>query len=402
MPPESPAGRELQRTVVLLAIAAFLGGAALRLCDGLLIRLASEFHVTAGVAGLVIVTFSVSYAVMQLVFGPLGDRFGKGAVILIAVSGCAVFALAAALAQNFFAVVVARTGWGMAAAGIIPLAMAWIGDIVPLEERQATLAKLLMGTLSGMMFGQLAGGLFADSAAGWRGAFAGMATAYLGVACLVALQVRPHWASHRRTAPAMPVHRQWLAVLESRWSFCVLGSALAEGIFLLGPMAYLPAMLHQRFGVSVLTASSLLGLYAVGGLLYAVNARRLVARLGQERMVAAGGLIMGASYLLLLLSPTIWSIAPIAVVLGLGTYLYHSTLQTHATQLNTSARGTAVSLFAFSLFLGQAIGSALAGWAFDRSGAVMMLLPATVALPTVGFLLSAALRGRMRRQVGQA
>ena len=85
------------------------------------------------------------------------------------------------------------------------------------------------------------------------------------------------------------------------------------------------------------------------------------------------------------------------LVLGLGTYLYHSTLQTHATQLTTSARGTAVSLFAFSLFLGQAIGSALAGWAFDHFGPATMLLPAAVALPTIGVLLSAALRRRMQR-----
>ena len=47
---------------------------------------------------------------------------------------------------------------GIAAAGVIPLAMAWIGDTVPYNQRQATLARLLTGTISGMMAGQLAGG----------------------------------------------------------------------------------------------------------------------------------------------------------------------------------------------------------------------------------------------------
>ena len=56
---------------------------------------------------------------------------------------------------------------GAAGAGIVPLSMAWIGDTVPYERRQATLARFLTGTILGMSAGQLAGGLFADTV-GWR------------------------------------------------------------------------------------------------------------------------------------------------------------------------------------------------------------------------------------------
>jgi predicted MFS family arabinose efflux permease len=68
----------------------------------------------------------------------------------------------------------------------------------------------------------------------------------------------------------------------------------------------------------------------------------------------------------------------------LGYYMIHSTLQTKATELAPGARGTAVSLFAFSLFLGQGIGAALLGVIINRpngyivsfclSGVVMALL----------------------------
>lgn len=148
--PAAPAAlRATHRTVTLLALAAFLGGAALRICDGLLPRLAHDFHLTAGVAGQVVLTFSIAYGVMQLVFGPLGDRFGKALMVCVAVLGCAALALVAAMAPGFATLLAARAGWGMAAAGVIPLAMAWIGDAVPLPERQPTLARLLTGTLSG-------------------------------------------------------------------------------------------------------------------------------------------------------------------------------------------------------------------------------------------------------------
>jgi len=40
-----------------------------------------------------------------------------------------------------------------------------------------------------------------------------------------------------------------------------------------------------------------------GGLVYAISARRLVRRLGQRRMVLAGGWLMGLGYLMWRISP---------------------------------------------------------------------------------------------------
>src|SRR5690606_25250903 len=63
--------------VTLLALAAFFSGAALRICDGLIPRLAADFGISTGQAGSVVITFSIAYGLMQLVFGPFADRFGK-------------------------------------------------------------------------------------------------------------------------------------------------------------------------------------------------------------------------------------------------------------------------------------------------------------------------------------
>lgn len=389
--------RSRHRTMTLLAAAAFLGGAALRICDGLLPRLAREFRITAGVAGQVVLTFSIAYGVMQLVFGPLGDRFGKARMVCVAVLGCAVLALFAALARGFSTLLAARVGWGLAAAGVIPLAMAWIGDAVPLSERQPTLARLLTGTLSGLMAGQLAGGLFSDSGLGWRGAFILMAAGYAIVGALLLMRLPAiSAAATPAAAEPLPAHHQWRLVLGSRWSRRVLGAAAAEGVFLLGPMAYLPAMLHQRFALRMSTASAMLALYAVGGLVYALSARLLVRRLGQRRMVLAGGWLMGLGYLAWLVSPVMWTAGPVALLVGFGTYLYHNTLQTHATQMTPRARGTAVSLFAFCLFAGQALGVALAGLALDRIGLTAVLSTSALTLPLVGMGFAHALAAHTR------
>ena len=383
-------------SVRLLAAAAFFSGAALRICDSMLPRLGRDFGITPGAAGQVIIGLAIAYGLMQLVFGPLADRYGKARLICAALFGSSVGALACALAPGFGTLVVLRVGWGMAAAGIIPLAMAWIGDAVPYEQRHATLARFLTGTLSGMMAGQLAGGLFADSAAGWRGAFLALALGDAVVAVMLLARIRS------ATAPALAAPeshrtgfvRQLRSVLQIRWVRVVLAAAGAEGVFLLGPMSYLPAYLHQRFQLSLTAASALIACHALGGLLYAVSARPIVRRFGERRMVLAGGVLMGAGYLAWLLSP-LWQLAgPIALLVGFGTYLFHNTLQTHATQMAPALRGTAVALFAFCLFVGQGLGVTVAGFAYDHLGATPLLLVPALALPLVGWAFASALKRR--------
>ncbi|MDP3251319.1 MAG: MFS transporter [Hydrogenophaga sp.] len=396
--PGSPAALEAERdsTIVLLACAAFFSGAALRVCDGLLPRLARDFSITPGAASQVVISFAVAYGLMQLVFGPLGDRYGKARLMCAALFGCAGGAAASALAPGFDSLVWTRMLWGMAAAGVIPLAMAWIGDNVPYAQRQATLARFLTGTLSGMMAGQLAGGLFADLAAGWRGAFFTLAVGFALVATLLLRRVR------RMPAPAPSAStgrghfgRDLWSVLQVPWARRVLLAVGAEGIFLLGPMAFLPTYLHHRHDLTLAVASGLIALYAVGGLVYAVSARRLVATLGERRMVLLGGVIMSATFLALWLSPWWFAAGPIALLMGFGTYLFHNTLQTHATQMAPASRGTAVALFAFCLFAGQALGVTLAGWSVDHLGYEPMLATAAGGLTVAGWAFAGALGRRV-------
>jgi len=236
-------------TINLLAVAGFFSGAALRICDGLLPRLATDFGVTAGTAGRVVITFAVAYGFSQLGYGMLGDRFGKARVVCLALFASALGSLACTLAPGFDALVALRVLWGAVAGGVIPMSMAWVGDNVPYEERQATLARLLIGVMSGMTAGQLGGGLFADSALGWRGAFGTLCAGYLVVGTLLLLRLRTiaHGVPLKRQ-PGAHVLAPIAAVLAMPWSRVVLAAVMAEGIFLLGPLAYLPAYLHRASG----------------------------------------------------------------------------------------------------------------------------------------------------------
>lgn len=393
--PSATVSASTRTTVTLLALASFFSGAALRICDGLLPRLATEFSISGGAAGSVVFTFAVAYGLSQLMFGPLGDRFGKARVICVALFGCGIAGLACAFAPGFDALLRLRVLWGIAAGGVIPLAIAWIGDSVQYEERQATLARLLMGTLSGMSAGQLGGGLFADSTLGWRGAFALLGAGYLVVAVLLLLRLR-----HIPAIAPVPGEgrfaflRQAGSVLAVPWTRTVIFAAAMEGVFLLGPLAFLPSYLHQRFGTTLSAAGALIALFAIGGLLYALAARHVIRRFGERRMVLAGGAIMGSGFVAWYFMPVAWLAGPIALWVGFGAYLFHNTLQANATQMAPSSRGTGMALFAFCLFLGQGIGAWLAGVTFDHLGAVPLLLVPAAALALTGWLFAQGIRQR--------
>lgn len=392
--PAPASARQIQAAVLLLTVATFLAGAALRICDGLLPRLANDFSVSPGTAGGVVLYFAVAYGLLQLVFGPLGDRWGKLRVIVAALAGCSLAALACMFATSLGSLLVLRAVWGMFAAGIIPVAMAWIGDTVPFEDRQPVLARLMMGTLTGMMAGQLAGGLFADSAAGWRGAFLSMAAGYALVVALLLVRLRGLQLAPPSGAPRRPFATQLRDVLGTPWARVVLVAVAAEGLLILGPLAYLPAYLHQRYGISLSAASALMMLYAAGGLAYTLLARQLVRRWGDRRMAATGGWLMGLGFFGWWLLPGTWAAGVLAFVVGFGSYLLHNTLQTHGTQMAPSQRGTGMALFACCLFLGQAAGVSASGATWDAIGAAPLLLVPAFGVPLIGWGFAWALARR--------
>jgi len=81
---------------------------------------------------------------------------------------------------------------------------------------------------------------------------------------------------------------------------------------------------------------------------------------------------------------------------GLGYYLMHAVLQTNATQMAPSVRGTAVSLFACFLFTGQALGVAAGALIVDGLGIEWVLVFAAMTLPVLGLGFGASLKRKKR------
>lgn len=380
--------------VFLLAWAAFASSAALRLCDPMLPALADEFHATVGGAAIVVTATGLAYGFLQLVFGPLGDHFGKLRVVTGACLASTAGALACAASPSLDLLALARALNGATTAALIPLSLAWIGDAVSMEHRQATLARFMSGQILGLVSGQAIGGLFAEHL-GWRWGFVFLAGIYLVVGLLLLASLRGHAASPA-AGPAAPARGRYRLVLGQAHGRFVLAMIFVEAIATFGVMTFIPAYLHQRFGISLFHAGLVVAAVGLGGLGYTLFARRWVKALGPRRLARSGGLLLGVAFLMLGLGPD-WPWGVLACgLLGLGFYQLHNTLQTLATQLAPEARGTALSLFAFCFFLGQAAGAGLGALVVDRWGAEWMFLGVAALLPLVGLVLARDIKARRR------
>jgi predicted MFS family arabinose efflux permease len=378
----------------VMGLAGFASMASMRLCDPMLVVLGQEFQVTTGEASRVVSSFAVAYGVLQLFYGPLGDRFGKLRVISLAVLACAVFSAITSMASDLTLLVVMRAFMGAAAAGIIPLSMAWIGDQVAYDRRQETLAKLMGYTVTGMMAGLWFGGFAAENL-GWRSAFALVSVIFAVAAFLLWHKLRsmpPNKASEAVSFLAYFI--KIFQMLRIRRVRQVLTVVAIEGALVFGVMAFIPTHLHQQFDMSVVFAGSVMMLYGVGGLVYSQLARRWLGWLGGERgLVKTGSTCIVAGLLILAWAhhPALGMLGCLAT--GFGFYMLHNTLQVQATQMAPASRGTAVTLFACLLFFGQSTGVVLMAQSVD-----MGWLPYSLSLAALGV---AMLGYFVNRLVGQ-
>ena len=381
------------RMLWLLGTCAFASMASMRVCDAMLPSLAEEFSSTTGQAALAISGFALAYGVLQLFYGPLGDRHGKVRVTGFATLACTIGSAAAALSPTLDWLVASRILSGMAAAGIIPLTMAWIGDSVPYESRQEVLAKLLSATVFGMICGQWLGGLIA-ALLSWRWAFALLVLVFLISGAMLAKR------ASRLPSPVSGdfgnVGRRVLDVLARPWARTVLLVTCIEGALAFSAMAFIPSHLHATFDLAMPTAGAIAALYGVGGLLYSRCARVLLRRCGETGLANIGGVCTGLAFATIAFAPSWHLTLPACLVAGFGFYALHNTLQTNATQMAPAVRGTAVSLFASVLFLGQSLGVMIAAWVVDRYSSSMAFAFSALSFLLLGAAFASSIRQHSR------
>jgi predicted MFS family arabinose efflux permease len=348
----------------------------MRLMDPLLPLLAADFGVGVAAIAPVVAGFTLAYGAGQLVTGPLGDRFGKVWVASIALVLYGIGLAVSAAAWDLTSMVVLRTGTGLVAGAVIPLAIAWIGDAVPYAERQATIGKFLTGMVMAQLLVGPVSGVMAELA-GWRASFLVLAALALVVGVLMLRRAAPE----PRTATTRGLGlSQYGVLLRAPAGRRLMGAAALDGAVLFGgAFPFIGAFLIEHFALSPGQAGLVVAGFGIGAFIYTRLAKRLVVRLGEPGLLGVGGGVLAVALAGLAVAPAWWAVALLQVPLGMAFYMFHGVLQARATEALPDARATAVSAFAMALFLGQSVGALAFGAVLHAGGYASVFALAAVA-----------------------
>jgi YNFM family putative membrane transporter len=384
-PAAAPAPVSLRPLILVLGACGFASTFTMRIIDPLIPTLAGEFGRSVPQIVMMVTGFSLAYALGQPFLGPVADAIGKIRTILTCLLALALFSTVAALSQSYEIMAVVRCVTGIASGGIIPIAMAAIGDRAPMQERQVALGRFLVLMIIGQMSGSACSGLIATHL-GWRAAFLSAAGVAALAAVLVTIVLKPRRNVTRQPLSVAGALANYRIVFANPRTKLLYGLVVIEGILLFGIPAYVAAILFARSGVGPGEAGLAIAGMGFGCLVYGLLTRILVERLGPTRMTRTGGVVCAVGLALFAFDWPWWSAIPLFALQGFGFFLLHGTFQAQATELAPAARGSAMALFACCFFLGQATGPLAMGSAMHALGAPAAILLFAAAIMLFGYL----------------
>jgi predicted MFS family arabinose efflux permease len=374
----------------VLGLACFAANISVRAVDPMLPVIAGRFDVTLDQAAWLATVYGIPYALIQPVLGPVADAFGKSLVIKVCVMLLAASFAVCALAPSFTALMIARGISGTVAGGIVPVVFALVGDRVAYDKRQIAISRLVIAVITGQMGGALLSGAIA-SYAGWRAVFV-VTALFAGAIAVGSLRYLHGRDEPRRRFSVARAAADYAFLLRSRRALIVCGTVLCEGLFMFGVFPFVAPTLLSRGQGGTLIAGFCIASYALGGMIYGLSARHVIARLGPWRMMAGGGIVVGICYGIVA-TPVPWpAMAALFALSGFGFYLLHNTMQTLSTELAPQARGAAVAMLAAAYFIGQGLGPVLSGRISTAAGYGAMFATSAVLTAALGIVSSTLLR----------
>lgn len=369
----------------IICTAAFLIFVQAFMVAPLIPRLAAVFHTTIAWVGLAVPAYLLPYGTTTLAWGPLSDRFGRRTVILGSLLLFIAFTIGTASATGILEFLAWRIAAGLGAAGVVPIGLTLIGDVVPFRQRGRALGWLFGSIAGGTATGATVGALLV-TAIGWQGLFL-IVAALCALVVVIAITLRAIPRLPRSGAPPLAaIVRGYTALLglargRRTYAYVLINAVVQSGVY-----TWLGVYLQRRFGLGETGIGFALLGYGVPGLLFGPVIGRLADRHGRARIIPAGVALTGVCALLLAAPLPLIAVQAAIVAFSLGFDLTQPLLAGIVTDLHGN-RAQAVSLMAFVLFSGFGFGSLLFQIALTHGFTPALVLFGSAALAAAGVAL---------------
>jgi len=333
--------------------------------------IAEDLHAAGGRVELTLSAFLIGFSLGQLIWGPIGDRYGRRPPIVV---GLALFILGSAgcaLSQDIGQMMGWRVVQAIGACSGPVLARAMVRDLYTREHSARMLSTLILIMGVAPLVGPLMGAQILVVWS-WRGIF--WTLVLLGGLTLFALRALPE-----TLAPERRSHRPLSGVFGVYLSLArdpkLIGYALSGGFFYAGIYAFIagtPFAYIDYYGVSPQGYSLLFSVNIVGMMLANYLNSRLVMRLGSERLFRLGTWIVALSGVVLALNARLgWGglaglAVPIFFFLSMNGFIVANSVAGALAAFPDRA-GAASSLVGAMHYGSGILSAALVGWCSDGS-----------------------------------
>jgi len=355
-----------ERLLRVLSAATFLIFFQAYMVAPLIPRLSTMFLVSGQTIGLIVPAYMIPYGVSTLFYGLLSDRLGRRRIMLASLLAFVILTALTATAQSAAQLILWRLLTGLGASGVVPLALALMGQLFPYEQRGRPLGWLFGAMAGGMAVGSTFGALL-EPFIGWRGVFLGVSGLSAGVLGLL-------WRFQRLLgeAPAAPTgtvrelllgYKSLLGPGRGRRTYAYV---LLNAIFHSGVFTWLGLYFAERYGLGeVGIGLAILG-YGIPGFLLGPPIGRAADRWGRRWLIPAGLGIAAVAAAVLIWDLPVLAAAVAVTLLSLGYDMTQPLLAGIVTTLGGPQRGgQAMGLNVFTLFTGFGLGSLLFGAALS-------------------------------------
>ncbi|MBI3507091.1 MAG: multidrug effflux MFS transporter [Proteobacteria bacterium] len=359
---ETPSVRATPGTIVLLTSMVMLGQMSISLYIPSLPSLAETLAAPPEHVKLTMTLYLACFAVSQLVWGPLSDRFGRRPILFAGIAVYLAGTLACAFAPGIGTLILARGLQGIGACVGSTVARAVTRDRFERDEAARTLAYIGIAMAVGPALAPILGGQL-QTLFGWRAAF--LALSVFGTCVGIATWRRLDETNRHPDPQALSPTRLAGSVTTLLANRVYVGYSLAIAGAFTGLMAYttgIPFVFIDQFGISPAMFGFVPTFTVMGYVAGSVVASRLAPRGYGANLVAAGSaicLVAGAAFVAVVIAGhanPFTVVAPMVVFMA-GFGILTPNAMAHALQPFPRIAGSAAALQGFLQMTVAALGT---------------------------------------------
>ena len=334
----------------------FVVGTGVLLPAGLLNVLAADLQVPPTTAGLLLFAGGLVVGIGAPVLAGLTSRFDRRMLLAATAAIYAVGHGLAAVAPEFWSLLIIRTVTMVSAALFTPQAAATVGLLVPPEKRSEAIAFIFIGwslaSVVGIPLGSILGAEF-----GWRATFLAMA----GLSVLACVGVLVSLTRGLRVQPLQ--FSSWVAVFKNPMLLCIMAVTLLSMSGQFTVVSYLAPILREAFAATPRNIALMFAIFGIAGVLGNYLATKAIGRFGVDRAILVSLLFLIAGLGMFGVFFGTYTLACLACfVWGLGTFSSNSLQQSRLVGIAPALAAATVALNTSAVYLGQSVGAATGGF----------------------------------------